>query len=230
MTKNRRIARRLDAIRKSKGMTRKGFADYLGVESHSTVGDWCNARRIPKGDNLRTIGEKTGVSVDWILFPKEGESDDEPVYRGQAMPAADFRQEFARTLLRLAQATDFQPADVDVDALLAHAASLIRGEAGEWGRHLGQHSSDSVLKFAYQAAADAFEIEQLAAKRTGRRDSKMRELAGRIADRAETMQVVIPMSYNVPFAGTGRAKYLAAGPETVRRLSKPYASASRRST
>jgi transcriptional regulator with XRE-family HTH domain len=61
------------------------FAQDIDAK-RTTVTNWLKGRKAspPGAENLHKLGEKTGVSIDWLLgFP------DVPMYRGQTQPKAD---------------------------------------------------------------------------------------------------------------------------------------------
>lgn len=122
-----RIAARITAVQRGRDgkRSRAKFAEEIGADSHSTVGEWCNAKRLPSGEHLRAIGARTGVSLDWLLFPKDGEDDSAPVQRGQTVSRSDFSEEFVRQLL-----ADW-PADVPLVRAYPFADGALQA-AREW--------------------------------------------------------------------------------------------------
>ncbi len=76
--------------------TQGEFADFLGI-SRPTVGFYENGSRIPDAVVLRQIGEKCGVSTDWLLGMTDTASNDPSI---QAVCACTGLSEHAAAILK----------------------------------------------------------------------------------------------------------------------------------
>jgi transcriptional regulator with XRE-family HTH domain len=89
----------------------RAFAEQLGL-SASLVSSYLNGGRLPDAGTLRTIAERTGASLDWLLL---GEGDDEPRYRGQSRSTAELATDLASHVTR-AVAADYSVPDDSADS------------------------------------------------------------------------------------------------------------------
>lgn len=64
------IIERLKTIRKNSGLSQANFAKELGV-SQGNVGTWETGGSLPGALALKTIAQKFGCSIDWILLGVE---------------------------------------------------------------------------------------------------------------------------------------------------------------
>ncbi|MBA3522496.1 MAG: helix-turn-helix domain-containing protein, partial [Gemmatimonadales bacterium] len=71
------MAERLRRLKDARGVRK--WADQLGL-SPSLLSSYLNGGRLPNTETLRAISDRTGVSLDWLLF---GEGGEEPAMRGQ---------------------------------------------------------------------------------------------------------------------------------------------------
>jgi transcriptional regulator with XRE-family HTH domain len=79
------LGKRLEALRKSKRMSQKEFADELEV-TQTTIGNYERGGRIPDSDFLQKVVQKMGTNYDWLLEGKGG------MYEKAAAVAADTEQ------------------------------------------------------------------------------------------------------------------------------------------
>jgi transcriptional regulator with XRE-family HTH domain len=115
---------RIRSLIASRGETQAGFAAVCDVDP-PRITEWLSGQQLPSAQHLRTISQRTKVSVDWLFF---GEG---PMYRGQSRDPHGVEQEVAayvaRELLRLEQQGRFFPGetyrewDVDAGAILTDA-------------------------------------------------------------------------------------------------------------
>ena len=64
------IIERIKALRESSGLSQAKFASLIGVSS-GNVGQWERYSTLPGAIALRSIAQKLGCSVDWILTGDE---------------------------------------------------------------------------------------------------------------------------------------------------------------
>lgn len=92
----RGVAERLRRLKGSLGVNRWAV-DVLGFTSGSKVSSYLNGKRLPDAPTLRTIAERTGASLDWLLL---GDGGDEPRYRGQSRADAELEADVAAHVAR----------------------------------------------------------------------------------------------------------------------------------
>lgn len=72
------VRNRLRRLIGERGESQGAFARACGV-SPARVTEWLSGSQLPSADRLRTVAERTGVSLDWLLL---GDGGDGPVMRG----------------------------------------------------------------------------------------------------------------------------------------------------
>ncbi len=120
-----------------RGLGVRKFAGQLGL-SPSLVSSYLNGTRLPTAATLRAVGERTGVSLDWLLF---GEGGEQPVMRGQWRSEAGLEADVAARVAREAAqrlTRDFGEVVITVDGvrLLAAAAEQVAMNYCVWARRL----------------------------------------------------------------------------------------------
>lgn len=63
------LGKRLEALRKSKRMSQKEFADMLKV-TQTTIGNYERNDRIPDSDFIQNVVKEFGTNYDWLLEGK----------------------------------------------------------------------------------------------------------------------------------------------------------------
>lgn len=102
--KSHPLAERLRQVIKYGGVSQAEFARRCGVDP-PRVTDWLSARQLPSAAHLIAIGERLGLSLDWLLFgdAPDGTTDEtRPVYRGQVRRQATLESDLERAIARLA--------------------------------------------------------------------------------------------------------------------------------
>lgn len=61
-----KFAERLKELRIEKGLTRKEFANKVGVFTPAAVGLWEKGKRVPNFDVVISIAQFFGVSIDYL--------------------------------------------------------------------------------------------------------------------------------------------------------------------
>jgi transcriptional regulator with XRE-family HTH domain len=90
------VAKRLRQLKGTVGVNRWSV-DVLGFSSGSKVSAYLSGKRLPDAATLRTIAERTGVSLDWLLL---GDGSDAPCYRGQSRDRAELEADVAAYIAR----------------------------------------------------------------------------------------------------------------------------------
>ena len=63
------FGRRLREVRKSKKLTQKEVADFIGKKCN-TISDWENNKTFPSYENLVKLADIFEVSLDWLVGRK----------------------------------------------------------------------------------------------------------------------------------------------------------------
>lgn len=122
------VAERIQTLRDERGMSIERFAEWLGLESHSTVSDWLNEKRLPSAKHLFSIGRKCGVTTDWLLGRANVRQ-----YPDQSCTKIELAKELAAYVARDLRTRGLIDADapsdiVDGELLLEKARRVVAGE------------------------------------------------------------------------------------------------------
>ncbi len=95
-----RLAEKLVSLRKQKGLTQMELAERLDV-SRQAVSRWEVGSSVPSTDNLRTLSEIYGVSLDYLL--RDGIEDlvDDSQYQYQESKGWEIKKAYRNILMCL---------------------------------------------------------------------------------------------------------------------------------
>ncbi|GJG87433.1 hypothetical protein tb265_26140 [Gemmatimonadetes bacterium T265] len=128
----RGVAQRLRALKGTASV--RAFAERVGL-APSLVSNYLNGNRLPESPTLRTLAERTGVSLDWLLL---GDGGDAPRYRGQDRDEVELeadiaawvnralRQAYAPELAQEGLPEDLYTWRVDSEAIRADVVTRVR--------------------------------------------------------------------------------------------------------
>jgi transcriptional regulator with XRE-family HTH domain len=112
------LAKRLSEFVTSRFSSQREFARALSVDASRITG-WL-FKSDPEADNLRRIGERTGVSIDWLL------GFDVPMYRDQSRSTEELASDVAAHVTRELRA--LVDRDPDLAKIPARAKARVRAE------------------------------------------------------------------------------------------------------
>lgn len=157
----RGVVARLRALKGTDGVN--AFAERVHL-APSLVSSYLNGTRLPGAESLRTIAERTGVSLDWLLLGDRGE---EPRFLGQSRTQAELAADVGAYVAHALRASDI-PARVRAGGEIGEAVESFVGRVEVDGSGVlaaavsdAQRDRDQLLERMYELGECALVLRPL---------------------------------------------------------------------